>query len=147
MIGSFFMVCICCYCNGQCLHFYRFILFFRYVYVRTVHVSVVSTEARRLGPLEIQTQVVVTSVGSGVLPSDPLQEQYMLLTCLPWTETTHGGEAMYPRLVSDLRELQFGLSPSPGDISYLYLRMFFFTSKLWLLFTYWPRDFIMSFVE
>lgn len=46
--------------------------FFRYVYVRTVHVSVVSTEARRLGPLEIQTQVVVTSLGSGVLPSDPL---------------------------------------------------------------------------
>lgn len=57
------------YCNGQCLHFYRFILFlFHYVYVRTVHVSAMSTKARRLGPLEIRTQVVVTNVVLGCYP-------------------------------------------------------------------------------
>lgn len=61
------------------------------------------------------------------------------------TKTIHVGEAMYPCLVSDRRELQFSLLSTTGDVRYLFL-MSFFSSKLWLLFTNWLREFIMSFV-
>lgn len=144
-IGSFFLVCICCYLIAMASTFTdSFYLFIRSVC--TLSVSVWCYRGQKVGSLGDPDTTGCNYVVLGGYPLI-LQEQYMLLTCVHWTETTHGCEAMYPCLVSEFRELQFGLSPTPGDISYLYLRMSVFTSKLWLLFTYWLRDFIMSFVE
>lgn len=138
------------YCNGQYVPFYRFISFAHYVYMCVCGGGHCTCECGSYRGWKIESlgapdTLDCASCGFWDANSGPLQEQNMLSTCLHLTKTIHGGEAIYPCLVSDCRELQFSLLPTTGDVRYLFL-MSFFSSKLWLLFTNWLRDFIMSFV-